>query len=101
MHELVRQLATLQETVRVGFASEARRMDDLAEHMEKRQDERHAENADRLERIEAKQDITNGNVARHDAILKYLVPAIVAAVAITAAIVMWVLRVVAELQSIR
>lgn len=66
MDELRQLYAALEATVKAGFASEAKRLDDFRTEMSIR----HDENRERLERIEEKQDKTNGNVARHDAEIK-------------------------------
>jgi len=74
-----RELIALKATVEFGFASSNQRIDDFREQHDARidqieqvQTERHAENRRHLERIEEKQDKTNGNVVRHDEQIKTL-----------------------------
>lgn len=93
--QLISQVAELGATMRAGFASEARRHDDFRYEMRGR----HEENAERLERIEVKQDQTNGNVTRHDAEIRGLnslwrivLVLIVTTATITAGIVTWMMQ---------
>lgn len=81
--------------MRSGFASEARRHDDFRYEMR----QRHDENSERLERIEEKQDKTNGNVTRHDAeiqglssLWRIVLVLIVTTATITAGIVVWMMQ---------
>ena len=70
MDELRQLYAALEATVKAGFASEAKRLDDFKTDITSNLLRMHGENSERLERIEEKQDKTNGNVARHDAEIK-------------------------------
>lgn len=87
------QVAALEATVRSGFASEARRLDDFMDQM----GSQHSENSERLERIENKQDTTNGRVATHDALIKYVIPAVIGAVTVTAAVIIWILTLIGKI----
>lgn len=73
MQSVEAQIAALKATVEAGFAAMTRRQDDFrAQHdarmdrIERVQADRHDENSGHLERIEAKQDQTNGKVIRHE-----------------------------------
>lgn len=73
MQSVEAQLAALKATVEAGFASLTRRQDDFrAQHdarmdrIERVQADRHDENREHLERIEGKQDQTNGQVTKHE-----------------------------------
>lgn len=76
-----------------GFRNEARRLDEFRCEMR----EKHEENSERLERIETKQDTTNGRVATHDALIKYVIPAVIGAVTVTAAVIIWILTITGKL----
>ena len=93
--QLISQVAELGATMTAGFRSEARRHDDFRLEMSRR----HDENSERLERIESKQDTTNGNVTRHEAEIKGLsslwrivLVLIVTTATITAGIVIWMMQ---------
>ena len=61
MDDMRAELASLRATMQAGFESNRRQSD-----------ERHSENRERLQRIENKQDLTNGRVERHDSEIQSL-----------------------------
>lgn len=92
---VARRVAAMEATMMAGFKNEARRHDDFRAEMSGR----HRENSERLERIEEKQDMTNGNVARHDVEIKNLaglwrivLVVIVTTASITAGAVIWLMQ---------
>lgn len=93
--QLISQVAELSATMRAGFMAELQRHDYFRMEMK----QRHEENQERLERIEEKQDKTNGNVTRHEAeiqglssLWRIVLVLIVTTATITAGIVVWMMQ---------